>query len=155
MREIEFRGKDLDGVWRHGSLVNNVFFYADTKKGVPYIFDVQDEDYSCLADLEDGDGFYEMRKETIGQFTGLHDKNGMKIYEGDIIRTPLGRFVEVRYGRKEHIVRRTRPAVTYSFMAYGWIFVDVRNECNNDFLDDEICGGEIVGNIFDNQDLCK
>ena len=152
MREIKFRGKDLNGVWRHGSLVNNVFFYADTKKGVPYIFDVEDVDYYCLADLEDGEGFYEMRPDTIGQFTGLHDKNGKEIYEGDIIK----------------IVEDDEPFYTEVKFYKGVFGVEnwtenTRNRCLttlNHFMptiglydEEQEYTIEVVGNVYDNKEL--
>ena len=67
MREILFRGKRVDGdKWIEGSLWNN---YGEVK---------------ILSDLN-AIG-YEVIPETVGQYTGLTDKNGKWIFEGDIIR---------------------------------------------------------------------
>lgn len=73
MREIKFRGKRLDnGEWVYGDLIHDNI-------GGCYIYPIEcDNLYKENAVLP----------ESVGQFTGLHDKNGKEIYEGDILRDP-------------------------------------------------------------------
>ena len=150
MREYKFRGKTLDeGDWVCGDLINcgsggvlifprNGFFACETNK----------TDGSRALELT----LIEVDPNTIGQYTGLEDKNGKEIYEGDIVRTadgnvvatikigecypePVKKFCEF-HGIKNHKV--------YCLHAYDKV---------GEYLIEDNKSLEIIGNIYDNPDL--
>ena len=138
MREILFRGKRKDnGKWVEGG------FFEWLKQ--PYIVANITDSYAKTN--------YEVIPETVGQYTGLTDKNGKKIFEGDIFKpfddeicyvawiehfSTLGLMVHSTWREK----KRGKETLHFS---KGWTYL-------TEYSLDEL---EIIGNIHDNPELLK
>jgi uncharacterized phage protein (TIGR01671 family) len=133
-REIKFRGKRLsDDEWIYGDLLHNV----DCVKIREWEADVNQIAKSYVVD-----------DKTVGQFTGLKDKNGRNIYEGDIIKTLVNEIVIIRFG--EFVDSKSHSQIGfYKKIGCDECWVD-SNYGNIDYVD-ENC--EVIGNTHDNPEL--
>lgn len=141
MRTIKFRGKRVDnGEWLYGDLTTY--------------------DNDCVICDNDDGGYLPIVRETIGQFTGLFDKGGKEIYEGDIIKEFNG------YGSDNGIAKIEYDTATFDLCARheyrqticGFIAKAIDNQKYNSesstqsFYEKEC---EVIGNIHDNKELLK
>ena len=116
MREILFRGKNVDnGEWIYGDYAAPFAFY-------PANIFKQDGNFEGIAVVP----------ETVGQFTGLTDKNGRKIFEGDILKANNGHIGYVAFS-EGGFVKACRCHFNFTNL-YG---------------DNQ----EVIGNIHDNPEL--
>lgn len=148
MREILFRGKckrgydysDGDG-WVYGGIVTDGKEYGIVKH--EYV------EFATNCDDANDWGFIPVEKETVGQFTGLTDCNGKKIFEGDILVD--------RYTDEEDIERCDYYEVEFLDGVFGIVIkyrkVDFRHTPICDYFKNEEL--EVVGNIHDNPELLK
>lgn len=129
MREISFRGKRIDNdKWIEG-------FYCQTNSG------------SFIRDKSENGFTYPVIPKTVGQYTGLTDKNGKKIFEGDIVVCSQridGNWVD------EHI---EKGFVEMKHGAFGLHRKQGYYRPFKDWLEDYEY--EVIGNVHDNPELLK
>lgn len=151
MREILFRGKRTDvDAWAYGYL-NKHPSAIQVGEGSPYYIEIPPQD------PDDDGGRYNVHRGTVGQFMGILDKHGNKIFEGDIIQT-------------QTIDRRTRKIIKYNFLikygeyspnefcqfkykdfrAFGLFATDGKKDFQMSNYSNLF---EIIGNIYDNPEL--
>ena len=123
-REIKFRGKRLDnGEWIYGYLVGA----SDSLGEKRYI--TKGPVYQAT----------EVDPETVGQFTGLKDKNSVGVYEGDILRDEYGS------GKVKWIMEHC------AFL----VFATNPSRCIAMESDGQLKNTEIIGNIYENPELLE
>ena len=153
MREILCRGKRLYvDEWVYGTLIicqGKYYIATDTTKITA--------SYTAISGDGTSDGLHynicglcEVNPETVGQYTGLKDKNGKKIFEGDILRCVDELNAIVFYARVEF----GNPNARYD---WGWQLVKIKgDEPNLDILlwveagIDDYVHCQVIGNIHDN-----
>lgn len=135
-REIKFRGKRTDtGGWVYGSLIQD-----------SYMCEIR-----TMGNDEELPGYNDVNPETVGQYTGLKDRNGKEIYEGDIL------LLSDKNTYQELVVVEQGP--------YGWVFYNPKTVLR--FKDGSytyravenyrrLFGiGEVIGNIHDDPELLE
>lgn len=121
MRTIKYRGKTKDGEWVYGYYLPSIYEDVDIITVLEF-FNLKQKNYHVL-------------KETVGQFTGLTDKNGKEIYEGDIVQFGIFRYEVIYEGSRFASFALKRKEDT--FLHYF-----------GEAMESEEC--EVIGNIHDN-----
>lgn len=133
MGEILFRGKRVDNSeW----VISDCFFQCDGEVK--------------LWDNPNRDGWVNVDLETIGQYTGLKDKNGTKIFEGDVVMFNRGRNLS-KYNSVSEVVKFNQGDCAFQRFPYGKAITiagagkllqpDMMSEC------------EVIGNIYENPEF--
>lgn len=146
MREILFRGKTLekpqgyefDRTWVYGDLIhsgNKVYIHP-----VSNLVRVESELGKAIV-------MHEVDPATVGQYIGLNDKNGVKIFEGDIIKTK-------KYGK---VIGHTN---VNDYDTFQVVYEDQAFRLKRPYrefllVDDGFSKFEVIGNIHDNPELLE
>ena len=158
MRTIKFRGQTIDNKWVYGDLIQigggALIYHGDKQE----LESIPQEDSPCAV------GFYSNEispviPKTVGQFTGLFDKNDKEIYEGDICFNSNKTIITSKEDKKLYLVKWKKGAYIET-NGHTWLGE------HPEFIFEKINHGkrfmslifnqnqiEVVGNIFDNADL--
>lgn len=139
MRPIKFRGKTLSGEWAYGSLIKLDIGYIILTNEVTETSDESDERNTVIFSADE---IAAVNPETVGQFTGMLDKNGTEVYEGDVVRFTYS------YEKRGYytIVSNTYIGIITLNKFYHSCIMNGKDE----YHIENIRNGEVIGNIHDN-----
>ena len=137
MREILFRGKMDNGEWVYGSFCMDALEQLNGLCGIDGFIRLYDNAKGKMQ-------MYEVDRETIGQYTGLKDKDGKRIFEGDIVKTSDITHEGVIQIPGESFEIAMRKGCWVMVAGEDWDFLETNHECIR-----------VIGNIHDNQELLK
>lgn len=136
MRTIKFRGKCCHSdAWAYGNLVD----YGEDECPEIQGFDVFGEGRDVWQEID-------VERDTVGQFTGLHDKNDKEIYEGDIVE--VYDFTSVYASKYQGVVKMIH--CTWVVEYEGMFGISHPNLSFDDFAERKT---EVIGNIYDDEQL--
>lgn len=136
-REIKFRGRSEYGAFVYGDLIQY-------ENGDAAIFEKKLTKYGCEA--TEICKRTKVNAKTVSQFTGLYDKNGKEIYEGDILGTNESVIGWVKGGVRGYcydVVYINHLAVESDWPLYGTVKYDYPGKI------------KVIGNIYDNKELLE
>ena len=142
MREILFRGKRIQG----GDWVEGYFFKSDINKReresgkATLIFTPDCDTFIMVPECHNS---FMVVSDTVGQYTGLKDKNGKRIFEGDIAKVLQGKDKDIAYVGFENGAFMLYPKTGNIYERTLWEY------WYNDW------DVEVVGNIHDNPELLE
>ena len=159
MREILFRGKRMDnGEWVEAASILRTVDGAALEMYIGSRADavVAVDDDGNIHQMSAGPHvlYYRVDPDTVGQFTGLTDKNGRKVFEGDILKTHYANavkcnFVETVVFRNGRFCAEGRISVTGRSWAGLWDGAPHAPQDCSVYMDDM----EVIGNIHDDPEL--
>ena len=142
MKQVKFRGLSKAGVWVYGDLIQT----KPNKVNGDFTCWIKERGFLGLGAVSTPTAaFIEVETKTVGQLTGLTDKNGIEIYEGDILSTDL-----------------SRPYLVVEFL--GGAFMYQCHDSGDDYYDhmsptcdirtqDKYCA--VIGNVHQNPELLE
>lgn len=135
MREIKFRGLTLSGVWEYGDLEHQ----RSKDKWIIHTYREDGSYYRC----------FDVRPETVGQYTGLNDKDGKEIYEGDIMEVTALDFIDKAKNKKNFVVKYENGFICHIINEPNcWMHLKAAYEKVSYSL-------KVIGNAIDNPELLQ